>query len=336
MSSTREAINTLLNRVEAARHRIDRDGRLDPRFLEGLVSPGIDDVFTANLSEIHNRHRQTISDGKRNNAIHYTGIATVTAMLNHHTNELPSFLRMYDSLNLNDPEEGQLFYRHFSLPEEYKWMCDRNPPHAYIASFIIPNDPDKPDEPARDDNLKYWLAYGKGGDGCSLRIKLPQNRLHKVLYGSDSVKETIQQLDVVSILRTLDPLIDVPDPLIQEQVRAKLSETVWQNTARIAYLYKDSAYNYEKECRLVEPARYIPDGVNFQFIEHLDGYGQLRHYYEDDTLRTNEILVTGSSVTLGPCVPRRSIVKFSLERLFRKANLTGPEVKCSKIPFRKR
>ena len=249
-------------------------------------------------------------------------------------NEIPSFLRMYDSLNLNDPEEGQLFYRHFDLPEEYKWMYDRKPPHAYIASFIIPNDPDKP---ARDDDLKYWLAYGKGGDGCSLRIKIPPNRLQKVLYGSDSVKETIQQLDIVSILRTLDPLINVPtNPVIQERTRKSLSETVWQNLARLAYLYKSSSYAYENECRLIEVAPYVPDRAKFQYIEYPDGFGHLRHYYEADTLRTDKILVTDSSVTLGPCVPRRKSVAFSLERLFRQARLIEPEIKFSKIPFRKR
>ena len=239
-------------------------------------------------------------------------------------------LRMYDSLNLNDPAEGQLFYRYFVLPVEYAWMSNSKPPHAYITSFIIPVKPDSADK------LKYWLAYGKGGDGCSLKVQLPEDRLQKVLYGADSVKQTIQQLDLVSILRALDPLMDVPDSVVQEQVRTKLSETVWQNTARLAYLYKDSVYAYENECRVVEPAPYVPDGANFQYIEHPDGFGHLRHYYEDDILRTDVILVTGSSVTLGPCVPRRDSVKFSLERLFRKANLRGPEVKISKIPFRKR
>ena len=331
MNNAREATNTLLNRVEAARLRINRDGGLDPRFLEGLVYPAIDDAFTAQFGEIHNRHRPTVSDRKGNNAIHYTSIGTLTAMLNDHANGTASFLRMYDSLNLNDPKEGKLFYQHFELPNEYGWMYERRPRHhAYIASFIVPDHPDS------DDKLEYWLAYGKGGDGCSLRIKLPENRLQKVLYGSSPVEETIQQLDIVSILRSLDLLINVPNPVIQEHIRKSLSETFWQNLARVAYLYKDIAYDYENECRLVELARYIPDGTEFEYIEHPDGFGHLRHYYEDDTLRTDEILVTRSSITLGPCVPRRDSVRFSLDRLFRKANLIGPEIKISQIPFRKR
>ena len=51
---------------------------------------------------------------------------------------------------------------------------------------------------------------------------------------------------------------------------------------------------------------------------------------------TRKILVTGTTITLGPAAGDPYSLKLYLEDLLKKANLPGPTVKPSKIPYRGR
>ena len=59
----------------------------------------------------------------------------------------------------------------------------------------------------------------------------------------------------------------------------------------------------------------------------------LRHFYEDEDLKTDRILVTGSTITLGPLVSKPQSVVYYIEALLKEASLRGPRIEISKIPF---
>lgn len=260
--------------------------------------------------------------------IHYTRITALVSMLKDAYNrDKKSSFRLYDSVHLNDPDEGEYFTRKFELPKKYDWLGKRDLGHAYIASFIIPNS-----EEDLSNKLLFWRTYGEEGEGCSLSLPIPRNKLQKVLYGPGNLKRTIKELK--SVLDLLDPLItEIDNPPIQEQLAA----TVWESLGRIRYLHKDDAYEYEKECRFVIAESDIPDKDKIFFEDKdLNNFPiRIRHYYEHEDLEIVSLLATGSSVRLGPRVPHIDNVCYYLNALRQRAGLAPQEIKISKIPYRK-
>ncbi len=145
-------------------------------------------------------------------------------------------LRLYDSVHFNDPDEGIYFNRNLNLVKEHELLKARNAPHAYITSFIAPC----PDiERDVSDDLVYWCAYGKDGEGCSLKLSVPGNRLLRVLYGTDEVKRTDQLLKSVldTLYETLNPLVSISgQPIID--VQEKLVGRIVGYLEKIRYLFK--------------------------------------------------------------------------------------------------
>ncbi len=241
------------------------------------------------------------------------------------TSDKKSSLRLYDSLHLNDPDEGNYFFSNFDLPEKYKWIGERDMSHAYIASFIIPNS-----EKDMNDNLVFWREYGDEGEGCSLSLPIPRSRLQKVLYGTEGLERTCEELG--SVLNFLDPLLEIDNSSIQEILAA----TVWESLERIRYLHKDEAYKYEKECRFVVAESNIDkDKVHFEDQDPQKSPAHVRHYYELEELRIQSLLSTGSIITLGPCVSHPDNVEYYLKILLQRAYLGGQKFKTSRIPYRK-
>ncbi len=207
-------------------------------------------------------------------------------------------------------------------------------PHAYIASFIRP-DAERAERNPVSDDLVYWRTYGKEGEGCSLTLTVPSCRLRKVLYGTDKVKCTDLLLkSVLDLLYdSLSPLISIPEQPIDVQ---ELTGIVVGHLEKIRYLYKDEAYQYEKECRFVFPESDTDkEQICFEYGGQCNTPTRIRHYYEDKDLEIEEILGSGSSITLGPCVPDRENVRYYVDTLLYKAKLRNTEIKISKIRYRK-
>lgn len=250
-------------------------------------------------------------------------------------------LRLYDSVHFNDPDEGNYFYRNLNLRKKYAWLGEKRESHAYIASFILPD----PKNKKRDmsDDLVFWRTYGKEGEGCSLKLRIPRDRLRKVLYGPNEVKCTGK--DLRPVLEAIHPLVSIRKPSLKKEVREKLVEVIWKSLEKICYLYKSEAYEYESECRFVIPELEIEivdkDKICFEDQEQNNSTPRIRHYYEDDALKVKNILTTGSLITLGPCVPYPynmsyyHNMSYYLGNLLRKAGLFGPEIKISEISYRK-
>lgn len=336
MNRTEGTMEYLQKVVKEGREFFDRHGKLNLGYIDATVTPALEDVLQSLCSKIEERHKIKPEDDqyRYTDVIHYTSINTLVSMLQQAAkNKQSASLRLYDSAHFNDPDEGNYFLSNLNLPKKYGWLGDNKESHAYIASFIIPND--ARDEREMRDNLVFWRTYGRGGEGCSLKLSIPRDRLRKVLYGADKVKCTGKTLRPV--LEAIHPLVSIRKRSLKEKVREKLAEAVWKSLARLQYLYKSEAYRYEQECRFVIPELEIvnKDKINFEYKKQNNSPPYLRHYYEDDALALEKILISGSAVTLGPCVPYRSDVSNCLETLKRRAEIYGTEINISKISYRK-
>ena len=309
-----------------------RQWRIEP-VLRDTVAHGLNNVFRAKFSEIDRFHDLGASDDTAKDIIHYTSLGMLISALKDLGEGRESFLRMYDSFHLNDPEEGQFLIRHIRPEDQLRWFKEQKDSHAYVASFIVPGDC-KDQELGDDDNLKYWLAYGRRGRGCSIRFPVNSKRFRRVRYGQDNATRTADILALRSIWNCLDPLTGSRDRELRCAAIEVFSEAMWKNLARIAYLYKDDSYSYEQECRLVRSVVDVPEGsVCFESVEGAASPDRTRHYYQDDDLRLDRILVTDSIITLGPLVSRPNNMVYYINTLLQKAGLTGPRIEISKIPY---
>ena len=165
MNRILERLRTL---VEATVNRAVQDGDLNPRFVDGVLAPGVQHLLSEALREVDQIHSV---DGLRSNlVIHYTGVDTIVAMLSRAANRQDAFLRLNASSTFNDPGEGEFFSRQLAIPNKHCWVKEKewDTSHAYVVSFIIPDD--KTD---LSDDLVFWRTYGREGEGCSLVLSVP-------------------------------------------------------------------------------------------------------------------------------------------------------------------
>ena len=298
--------------------------------LQDTVVPRLNDVFRAKFVEIDRFHDLGT---EAREIIHYTSLDMLVSVLRDKAEGKDSFVRMYDSFHLNDPEEGQYLVRHIEPIDQSAWLQEKRNLHAYVASFVVPDD-NKDQELRDEDNLKYWLAYGQRGRGCSIRFPVGHDRFRRVLYGQEKATRTLERLDLSSIWNCLDPLIDNRNQVVSRVAEVLLSEVMRKNMARILYLYKDDAYKYEQECRAVKSVLEIDDeDIRFERLEQLASPQSLRHYYDDSDLSIDRILVTDSLITIGPLVARPDNVMYYITTLLERARLRGPKIRVSRIPY---
>lgn len=310
--------------------------------------------------EKHHKIDDPNHDDKKIHVIHYTSIANLVSMLNDVCDEPDrehkdgtegnrekktkpvaekSTLRLYDSFNLNDPDEGNYLIRHSDLFKKYCWLREGElSSHAYMSSFILPDN-----KKNMGDNLVFWRAYGQEGEGCSLSVPIPCRRLRKVLYGEKDWQPTIAVLG--ELLCFLDTLIkEYKKQPIKEymekyyiDIEKKSAEIFFKFLEKIRYLYKSEAYAYEQECRFVIAEADIQEKskIRFENQNWNNSSTRLRHYYEHEDLEIKKLLVTGCTITLGPCVFQPHNVRYCLRSLMDRANLKGQEIRISEIPYRK-
>ena len=342
--------------LKIAKTRRAKEWRLRP-LLEEAVIPRLNEALVAQLAESGNLHELGASEDEPKDIIHYTKLSTLIVILENQAaaketdqakadkavqsgadeadqgEAKKSYLRMYDTFHLNDPEEGQFLIRHMSQRDREDWFAWDDCSHAYVASFIIPDDC-KNQERRDEDNLKYWLAYGQRGRGCSIRFPVSSNRFRRVVYGQQYAKCAAQSLDLRSVWNLLKPLMESQDRAFSSAATEILSGAMWKNLARMRYLYKDASYNYEQECRLVRSVLEVNKGeAHFEPLGSTESPYNIRHYYEDEDLRIDRILVTNSTITLGPLVRYPDSIKYYINTLLERTGLTGPRIEISQIPY---
>ena len=334
MGKYEEALEKLKVAVNGGQEFFERAGNLPSEYITENVSPPLLDTLDNLYLRIKEHHKVDEPKSKENNLIiHYTTISALVSMFQDASNGAQkSFLRPYDSIHLNDPDEGEYFVRNLNLPKKYDWLGKREVSHAYIVSFILPDNTKN-----TSDNLVFWQAYGEKGTGCSLSLPVSpalSKQLQKVLYGKKKVKFVADLLRPT--LDSLDPLVRIHNQKLREDVREKLAEVVWQYLEKIRYLYKSEAYDYENECRVVvAESEAIKDKINFEDQKQNNDPAYIRHYYEHETLELQNLFFTGSSITIGPTVSYPQNIKYYLQTLLEQANLYVDEIKISEISYRK-
>ena len=369
MNQTEGTMEKLQTFAREGREHLERGRASGLDYVSDIVVPELQNVLPDRCGEIEERHKlKEPKDRQENFVIHYTSLDTLVSMLQQEAknrqdvakdkqdvakdeqesskDEQNASLRLYDSVHFNDPGEGNYLVhnllppnndesnylvRNQNPPKTYGWSDPPHADHPYIASFTISDSDDKED---MSDNLVFWRTYGKEGEGCSLKLRIPSCRLRKVFYGIDEMECTKQILRPV--LDSLSPLTSITDRVMKKDIREKLAGIFCESFKGIRYLYKSEAYKHERECRFIIHKSDIDENkICFEYKER-DNSPRIRHYYEDEALAIKKILTSGSAVTLGPRVPYQSDVSNCLKIMRDRAGLEHRlEIKISKIFYRK-
>ena len=276
---------------------------------------------------IHKDSEERINPYYRKNftAIHYTSVNALVSMLENTAAKEQDCLRMYDSMHLNDPDEGN--YIAHVLRRKHDWFEKKESSHAYIVSFSAP-------EKDMVDNLMYWRTYGKNGEGCSLALSVPSDLLKKVLYGRDGFDPALTIMR--DVLDFLDSVMDKVPRSLRKSIGKTLSQIVWKFLEEFLYLYKSTPHDHEKEYRIVLPEKAIEDKdkIRFEPRKGDNSPARVRHYYMDKRLEIGKLFDDNSFVTLGPCVNNSYNMSYYLRDLMRKAGVFNSEIVPSMIPYR--
>ena len=325
-----------------------------------------DTVNQLTNNDLHDSALRVVSDTVRNLLLgpfelddstkflaHYTTVDALFSMLscsverNRHfalsssgpTEELDKdsgFLRMYDTYNCNDPQEGKFFLNakpvshrfSSSYPDLWELFLDRSRLPAYLTSFrAVPKIEDI-------DDLVFWRTYGKEGQGCA--IVFPKSFLDsstpilRVQYGKKSVRSTFDRL-----LSVFDSLTSVKSLEKIKDAETNIPRYVTPSLSPIPYLHKSDDYKFESEVRVVVPFVDLPPRALFcHRIQDPQSELKLRHFANHPELHVRNILKTDSTIILGPSVRARENVEFVLKRRLVNIGLVGTRVCKSKIFFR--
>jgi hypothetical protein len=304
-------------------------------YFDTVIQPHLQAALEEIVPSIEAHHVINTTDGKSTvSCIHYTSMSRLVSMLGSHSDIEKAYLRLYDSVHLNDPDEGIYLLRNLNRSGNYDWIrldpaptltaYDRNV--AYVMSFVVPKDDDHV-----DDNLVFWRTYGHEGKGCSLSLVIEPEHLKRVLYGND-IDRTVALIEPV--LEAMSPLFDSApqdEPTLQE----KTINTIVTALRGILYLYKSNAYKYENEARIVLLDSDVEDGeIRYDYQSSSSGLPRIRHYVEFEKISLKQLLRTGSRITVGPTVPHAENVYKYLEKMKKKLGLRGTNVQISQIPYR--
>ena len=262
--------------------------------------------------------------------VHYTSLDTLFSMLDR---DNPGYLRLYDTVHSNDPTEGAFFRNHLksSAPSVHAsippFILRPHPGYAYISSFV------RAYKERERDKLVHWLAYGRNGYGCSIAIPYtnfaPNIPILPIQYGKSAVMRTAKKL--ISFFNNLPPSIQ---KYFAPSMSVGGSSSLVNVFSSIPYFHKPRSYTYEAECRLfLSPVDRLCD-PKYQPTYTAAGTPAVRHYVEHNRLRLEGVLFTGTVITLGPSIPESENVQRAVYALLRHHRLMGPDVVCSKIPYR--
>ena len=324
------SIEELKTVVENIQVYFEKPQEFPTQFLEYLLDQILCPVLEKSLEEIclEIKKRHEIKESENNYVIHYTSIFVIVSMLQ---NASKSSIRLTDSVHFNDPDEGNYLTR--GLLQKYKWLGKKDVRHAYIASFILPQE----DKDNMNDNLVFWRTYGQEGEGCSLYLYAPPG-LCEVSYGNDSsnIKQTLKKLQFV--LDLLNPL-KIDKTSVSEEIQEKLAESVYKSLEKIRYLYKSKVYEHENECRFILLESDIVDKnkICFEYQNRENNSACIRHYYNHEHLQVGKLLKSGSVIMLGPCIPYRDDVYNCIVTLKNRIEIEefSTEVRKSRILYRK-
>ena len=158
-------------------------------------------------------------------------------------------------------------------------------------------------EKRNNDRIVFWREYGRQGAGCSLSV--PEDKLfndkkcsltpYRVRYGQEGV--------------------DLLAGKLRELLFEAVKEKVWQELQLFRYLYKDRAYDYEEEYRLVIVASgdEMRGKPTYEHKTNTRGDTVFRHYMRHPSLYSQQIFGSNTNVILGPTVPHAENVERTID-----------------------
>lgn len=212
------------------------------------------------------------SEMSANKFVHYTKACTLQFLLQKdHTAKL----RLNNAVYMNDPEEGQILKKvlcqldkNNELENLFKNEDVKN--YTYLACFS-PYD--------KRDELPMWIHYGDGGKGVELVFHnsfFDKTDLYKVQYidvkdpDINKLNQNVQE-KITAILNLLekDKIKNTDNKEVKDYVNIILNY--------VSYLFKDKAYEYENEVRILNYKDYnsqdiktavYESGISRLFIEY--------------------------------------------------------------------
>ena len=253
-------------------------------------------------------------------------------------NKSSGFLRMYDTFNSNDPNEGQFFvsssrsHNRFSSQHPVLWtlIVERTRLPAYVASFRAVSR-------LKDvDDLVFWRTYGKNGQGCAIVFPVSfftaDTPAMQVQYGRQSVQLTLDNLS--NVFNSLTSVKSLRNSAILTGTDS-LPKYISLSLSPIPYLHKSKNYKYESEVRVVVPyADLAPKSLFCHRIHDIETGSKLRHFANLKALHIDNILRTDSFIMLGPAVTSKPNLMFVLEKRLANLGLVGSGIISSTIEYR--
>ena len=294
------------------------------------------------LQEKHNEEGQSLS--------HYTKFVALDSILKEGES---NHLRLYNVAYFNDPLEGAAFPAAL-VDGMCEWIYGRKGeiPHeiavegkkfsVYACAFS-----------ARDDHLPLWIAYGNNGDGYNITGTIPNHmkadeksgamqemhrssplvkdetaaekskdaliRVYKVQYGKEA-EDTAQRLALR--LENLKSILEETDKEVTKTVKAVAKWIL----ADLRYLYKDEAFEWEEEYRIIRVAEFNDKKMK------PDDRTPPRLYLETPPFLFAE---SGGKVTVGPCVAKEAAPELYIRRQLTKNGWNKTtDIAHSKMPYR--
>ena len=280
----------------------------------------------------------------KDNLVHYTTWKSALEMFKE-GQEFP-VLRMYNYEQSNDPDEGQI------KPPEWE-KIEEEARSRWIDDILKDGDNWKEDMTLEsntygcsfssgpsgvEDDLTYWRLYGNDGQGCSLNISRPNERIYKVRYRDKDFnkrKEEDREEDKEVAWR-LKNIFEVGEETVKRAPKEHkhiVGKTMAEGLLRIIYGYyhliKHIAYAGEKEWRMV---RVMPRLDKIQYDTSLENV--IKRYVEGPPL--NKLLSSASVITIGPTVPNPRAARAYLEHLAKeKHEIQYVSVKNSNQTYRR-
>lgn len=200
------------------------------------------------------------SEMSANKFVHYTKACTLQFLLQKdHTAKL----RLNNAVYMNDPEEGQILRNVLCQLDENKELeklfKDEDVKNYTYLTCFSPYD--------KRDELPMWVHYGDGGKGVGLVFNksfFDEADLYKVQY-IDVKNFDINKLDQ----NVQDKITAIFDFLKEIKNNTRTEFKVYVNIILnyVSYLFKDKAYEYENEVRILNYRDYDSQDIKTAVYE---------------------------------------------------------------------
>lgn len=296
----RKLTNNVLNKIQLT----DNIVNLIDDILQNNESNVLPDEESINLIKLVNlcyylmeEIRINPSDMNGQNIVHYTKAGTVQYLLKK---DHSAQLRLNNAVYMNDPEEGQILKKvllgqNNELENLFKDEDVKN--YTYLTCFSLHNERNE---------LPMWVHYGDGGNGVGLVFHssfFDKTDLYKVQYmdvNNPDIKklnENVQE-KIIAILNLLQ------EDGIRNNTRKEFKDYVNIILNYVSYLFKDKAYEYENEVRILNYRDYAGSDISTVVSES----GIPRLFIEYDECITDKNCV---EVIVGPKAQYTEIAAFA-------------------------